>query len=105
MIRNRSLALTSRFNELSKKFHEVLTMKVDQIMTANPTCCSLSDTADKAAGIMREMDVGVVPVVENDQVYKLVGVVTDRDLFLNFVAKYRIPQIRLPASCERWTWG
>jgi len=74
-------------------------MKVDQIMTVNPTCCSQSDTADKAAGIMREMDVGVVPVVESDQLYKLVGVVTDRDLCLNVVAEGRDPKSVTVGEC------
>jgi len=67
-------------------------MKVDQIMTVNPTCCAQSDTADKAAGIMRDNDVGSVPVVESDQLYKLVGIVTDRDLCLNVIADGRDPK-------------
>ncbi len=38
------------------------------------------------------MDTGIVPVVENEESRKLVGVVTDRDLCLQIVAEGRDPQ-------------
>jgi CBS domain-containing protein len=40
-------------------------------------------TAADAAGLMRNYDVGVIPVVEGD---KLVGLVTDRDLVVRVIA-------------------
>lgn len=74
-------------------------MKVDQVMTVNPTCCARSDTAEHAAELMRKLNVGALPVVENEQSYKLVGVVTDRDLCLSVVADGRDPKTVAVADC------
>ncbi len=67
-------------------------MRTREIMTASPWCCVLVDTASKAARIMKKMNTGIVPVVENEESRKLVGVVTDRDLCLQIVAEGRDPQ-------------
>jgi len=58
-------------------------------MTKDPTCCVPSDTAQRAAKIMREEDTGVVPIIENEHSRKVIGVVTDRDLCMNVVAEGR----------------
>jgi CBS domain-containing protein len=62
-------------------------MKVSEIMTAAPACCSREEKAQNAAHIMRELNVGVVPIVESETDDTLVGVVTDRDLCLGIVAR------------------
>jgi CBS domain-containing protein len=62
-------------------------MQVNEVMTANPTCCIPSDTAQTAAIIMRDEDTGIVPIVERKGSRKLVGVITDRDLCLNVIAE------------------
>ena len=59
-------------------------MKVRDIMTASPACCSPSDSLRDAARIMRDSDCGAVPVVENDRV---VGIITDRDLAVRALAE------------------
>ena len=59
-------------------------MKVSEIMTASPACCSPTDSLRDAARIMRDNDCGAVPVVENDRV---VGIITDRDLAIRAVAE------------------
>jgi CBS domain-containing protein len=66
-------------------------MKVKHVMTKDPSACVPSDTAVKAATIMRDEDAGVVPVIDNEQGQKIVGVVTDRDLCMNVVAEGRDP--------------
>lgn len=66
-------------------------MKVKEIMTMDPLCCERSATAHKAANLMLELDVGIVPVVDNEQDKHIVGVVTDRDLCLSIVAAGRDP--------------
>jgi CBS domain-containing protein len=58
-------------------------------MTKDPSCCVPSDKAPKAARIMRDEDAGIVPVIENEQSQRLVGVVTDRDLCMTIVAEER----------------
>ena len=59
-------------------------MQVKDIMTANPICCSPSDSMQDVARTMRENDCGAVPVVENGCV---VGIVTDRDLAVRGLAE------------------
>jgi CBS domain-containing protein len=61
-------------------------MQIKEVMTANPTCCIPSDTAQTAAIIMRDEDTGIVPVVEGKGNRQLVGVVTDRDLCVGVIA-------------------
>ena len=64
-------------------------MKIKHVMTKDPKCCVPSDTAQQAAIIMRDEKAGVVPVIENEQSRKIVGIVTDRDLCMNIVAEGR----------------
>jgi CBS domain-containing protein len=47
-------------------------------MTPNPVVCRRSDSANHAARLMWEHDVGSLPVVDDDG--RLCGMVTDRDL-------------------------
>ena len=60
-------------------------MRVSEVMTINPTCCIPTDSAKMAATIMRDLDIGIVPIVENGMSRKLVGVVTDRDLCIGLI--------------------
>ncbi len=64
-------------------------MKARDIMTANPRCVTTSDSITRAAEIMRDTDVGIVPVVEDSGSMKLAGVVTDRDIAVRIVAEGR----------------
>ncbi|MFC4769043.1 CBS domain-containing protein [Effusibacillus consociatus] len=59
-------------------------MKLRELMTSEVQTCSPQDTVVEAAKIMRNIDVGIVPVCEGD---RLVGVVTDRDIVLNVVSE------------------
>jgi CBS domain-containing protein len=60
-------------------------------MTRDPVCCLPTDTVSKAAQMMKDEDVGSIPVVEDEQTMKLIGIVTDRDLALQVVAAERDP--------------
>lgn len=66
-------------------------MLVSDIMTLDPCCCTPEQTARAAAGQMRQLSLGVLPVVENLESRRLLGVVTDRDLCLGVVAAGRVP--------------
>jgi CBS domain-containing protein len=61
-------------------------MKIKEVMSQNPICCMASDSAQKVARIMREHNIGSVPVVTDQQSMELVGVITDRDLCCSIVA-------------------
>ena len=61
--------------------------KCKKIMTKTPVCCLPTDMVAKAAKLMKSKNIGSLPVIENGQTQKLVGIVTDRDLALRIVAK------------------
>ena len=54
-------------------------MKIKDIMTAEPRTCSLGTNLAAAAALMLDGDCGILPVVEEG---KLVGVITDRDMYI-----------------------
>ena len=64
-------------------------MKARDIMTPNPQVVTASDSISRAAEIMRDSDVGVVPVVDDAGSMRLAGVVTDRDIAVRVVAEGR----------------
>lgn len=61
--------------------------KCNEVMTKEPVCCLPGDTAAKVAQLMQRDNLGSIPVIENDQTQKLVGILTDRDLVLKVIAK------------------
>lgn len=60
-------------------------MTVQEIMTPFPTTLAPDDSVYKAAQIMRDEDVGAIPVV--DEGGSLVGIVTDRDIVVGSIAQ------------------
>ena len=66
-------------------------MRVFQIMTPDPACCSPQSTAREAATLMKDQDCGSIPVVEDRSSRKLVGTVTDRDLAIRGLAAGKGP--------------
>lgn len=64
-------------------------MKARDIMTANPRVVTSDDSISRVAEIMRDSDVGVVPVVEDSSTMRLAGIVTDRDIAVRIVAEGR----------------
>ena len=63
--------------------------KCQEIMTANPVCCLADDKVYEIAQRMQTEDVGALPVVENHETGKLMGIVTDRDLAVRVVGASR----------------
>jgi len=61
-------------------------MQAREIMTENPVCCLPSDNLVSAAQKMRDNGCGMLPVVEDYDSNRLVGVVTDRDIVCRIVA-------------------
>jgi CBS domain-containing protein len=62
-------------------------MKVNEVMTANPKACILTDSVADAARLMWEADCGIVPVVADGG--KVVGLITDRDVCMAGMTKGR----------------
>ena len=61
--------------------------KCSEVMTKNPVCCLPNDMVANVAELMYSGNIGSIPVIENEQTKKLIGIVTDRDLALEIVAK------------------
>jgi CBS domain-containing protein len=62
-------------------------MKARELMTSDPHVVTRRDSIARAAEIMRDLDIGLVPVVEDPVSMHLVGVITDRDIAVRCVAK------------------
>jgi CBS domain-containing protein len=60
-------------------------MRVSEVMTSEPACCSTETTIKDAAKLMAENDCGCLPVVDAQD--KVLGVVTDRDIACRCVAE------------------
>ncbi len=54
-------------------------LKVKDVMTAETRCCARDTNLAVAAALMLDGDCGILPVVDDVQ---LIGVVTDRDLYI-----------------------
>jgi CBS domain-containing protein len=66
-------------------------MLVKEIMTANPACCTAESNLQKVAKMMLDNDCGAIPVVEDNNHKRPIGVVTDRDIIVRTVAKGENP--------------
>lgn len=64
-------------------------MKAQDIMSKNPACVTPNTTLVDAARLMKDENIGIVPVVESTSSRRLVGVVTDRDIAVRAVAEGR----------------
>jgi CBS domain-containing protein len=61
----------------------------EDVMTKDPVCCLPTDLVAKVAEMMKRENIGPIPVIENEQTRKLIGIITDRDLALKIVADGR----------------
>ncbi|MFC5712726.1 CBS domain-containing protein [Thalassorhabdus alkalitolerans] len=59
-------------------------MNVREVMSANVDVCQVNDNVADVAKKMKELNVGSIPVVDNN---KLVGTITDRDIVIRYVAE------------------
>lgn len=59
-------------------------MKILKLMKCNPKVISPESNLTEAAHLMRNIDAGVLPVVENKRV---IGMITDRDITIRAISK------------------
>lgn len=62
-------------------------MEIKNIMTKTVATINAEDTVERAAQMMKEYNVGSIPVCRGE---KVVGVITDRDIALNLVLKEKM---------------
>lgn len=74
-------------------------IKVRSIMTMNPACCTSDTKLADVAKLMTEHDCGEIPVVNNHEEKKLVGVITDRDICCRAVAQGLNPAAMNAKDC------
>jgi CBS domain-containing protein len=70
-------------------------MKIKEIMSRDPACCVLSDSAQVVARILCDRNIGSMPVVADQESRRLVGMITDRDLCCSVVAEGLDPKTTL----------
>ena len=62
-------------------------MKIKEVMSTNPACCTPTDTIQNVAKMMCDRNVGSIPVVDDQQSRTLLGMITDRDLCCSVLAR------------------
>lgn len=66
-------------------------MKVSEIMSKSPACCTSDTSLQAVAKMMVDNDCGAIPVVDSDASKKPVGMITDRDITIRTVAEGKNP--------------
>ena len=82
--------------------------KCRDVMTKDPASCQPADSITKVAGLMKQEDVGSVPIVESAESRRLTGIITDRDIVVKVIAAGRAADSTTvrdamtpnPASCR-----
>ena len=63
-------------------------MKIRNIMTSEPQTCLPDTNLAEAAELMLKADCGILPVVDGER--KLLGIVTDRDMYIALATRNRL---------------
>ena len=72
-------------------------MDVKEVMTADPACCTSDMNLQQVAKLMVANDCGCIPVIDDKNSMKPVGMITDRDITVRTVAQGKNP-LELTAS-------
>jgi CBS domain-containing protein len=67
-------------------------MRVSDVMTSDVKIMSPDQTIKQAATMMKKLDIGLLPIGEND---RLVGMISDRDIALRGVAAGKAPDAKV----------
>jgi len=62
-------------------------MLCQDVMTAEVVCCLPGDTVTEVARLMKEHEIGAVPVVDSQESRRIQGIVTDRDIVVGVVSQ------------------
>jgi CBS domain-containing protein len=66
-------------------------MNVKEVMTADPACCTSDMSLQEVAKLMVDNDCGCIPVVDDKNTKKPLGMITDRDITIRTVAQGKNP--------------
>lgn len=70
-------------------------MRAQELMTASPACVTPSEGLQKVAQLMADHDCGCIPVVDEGDNRRVIGVVTDRDIAVRGIAKGKGPTAKV----------
>lgn len=74
-------------------------MKVQDIMTHDPACCTPETTLIEVAKMMKDCDCGAIPVIEDEASRKPAGIITDRDIVVRALAADKNPSNTRASEC------
>ena len=74
-------------------------MLIKEVMTPEPACCGPDASLREVASLMVQHDCGEIPVIENAQSRRPIGVITDRDIVCRTVAEGRNPLEMTAGEC------
>jgi CBS-domain-containing membrane protein len=66
-------------------------MRVKEIMSSDPACCTTGTKLADVAKMMLEHDCGAIPVLDNMEHHGPIGVITDRDIVCRSIAQDKNP--------------
>jgi CBS domain-containing protein len=66
-------------------------MKVSEVMTDSPSCCTAETGLQEVAQMMVDCDCGCIPVVDDQESKMPLGMITDRDITCRVVAQGKNP--------------
>lgn len=66
--------------------------KCGQIMSKDVACCVKEATVEQVAELMKDCDIGCLPVVDDIHGKVVIGIVTDRDLTIRVLGERRDPR-------------
>ncbi|HBZ69648.1 MAG TPA: hypothetical protein DEP35_07945 [Deltaproteobacteria bacterium] len=77
-------------------------VQVEQLMTKDVRACRPSHTLNCAAQILWEYDCGIVPVVDEEGLEKVIGTLTDRDICMAaYTQGRRLSEIQVGSAMAR----
>jgi CBS domain-containing protein len=74
-------------------------VRIQEVMTKDPACCGSDTPLRDVARLMVQHDCGEIPVIDNDQSRRPVGVITDRDIVVRALAEGRNPMELTAGDC------
>ncbi len=75
------------------------TLTAKDIMTPCPVTCTANSSIDRVAKVMLAYNCGVVPIVDDTDEQRIIGIVTDRDIVCRSTLHGVDPRLAVIAEC------
>ena len=74
-------------------------MRVRELMTADPVCCTADTPIENVARLMADRDCGAIPIVGDLETRMPLGIITDRDIVIRGIAAGRDSKTLTARDC------